>query len=106
MPFTQLVLVLYLVLAFFTPVLAIFLFVREAKLRKQLKALEEENTRQHSTLQRDIAEVKRQLAAATQHPAPAAQKPPATELRQTEPVPRTFPPSKSPRRSSLVLRRS
>ncbi len=96
MPFTQLVLVLYLVLAFFTPVLAIFLFVREAKLRKQLKALEEENTRQHSTLQRDIAEVKRQLAAATQHPAPAAQKPPATELRQTEPVPRTFPPVEVP----------
>src|SRR6266446_926690 len=101
MPFTQLVLVLYLVLAFFTPVLAIFLFVREAKLRKQLKALEEENARQHSAFQRDVAELKRQLAAGAQHPASAAEQPPVAEVRL--PIPTPAAPPRADRPTPVVV---
>lgn len=92
MPFAPLFVIYGLVLLA-TPVLTIALYVRYAKLRKQLNELAEENTKQHTKLQRAVGELQSKLAA-TPHPAaPAVDKTVASESRQPTPVPvpRSFP---------------
>src|SRR5690348_17690481 len=70
-----LLLVLFGLLVVVTPFLTIALFVREAKLRRRLNELAEENTRQHTILQRAVGELQSKLAAASAPTAPVAEKP-------------------------------
>ena len=63
MQLAQLFLVLYGIFALVTPVLVIVLLVRYGKLREQLKRNEEENARQAKSFEREIAELRRQVAA-------------------------------------------
>ena len=88
-----LLLVLFGLLVVVTPFLTIALFVREAKLRRQLNELADENTRQHTKLQRDVGELQSKLAATSAATTPVAQKPIGSEPRQPSPVPvpRSFP---------------
>src|SRR5690348_17751807 len=88
-----LLLVLFGLLVVVTPFLTIALFVREAKLRRRLNELAEENTRQHTILQRAVGELQSKLAAASAPTAPVAEKPTSAEPRQPSPVPvpRSFP---------------
>jgi hypothetical protein len=92
MPFAPLFVIYGLVLLA-TPVLTIALYVRYAKLRKQLNGLAEENTKQHTKLQRAIGELQSKLAATPQPAASAVDKTVPSESRQPSlvPVPRSFP---------------
>jgi hypothetical protein len=84
MPLLILFAVLYGLVLLATPILAISLYVRNAKLRKQLNDLAEENAKQLTKLQRAVGELQIKVAAA----APSAA---TTEVRQPVPVPRSFP---------------
>ncbi len=48
-----------------TPFVTAYLLVKQRKLREQLKADYEENSRGHAALQREVAELRRQIAAGT-----------------------------------------
>jgi hypothetical protein len=76
-----------------TPVLAISLYVRNAKLRRQLNELAEENAKQFTKLQRAVGELQSKMAATVMHATPPAEKPVTPEPLQTTtvPVPRSFP---------------
>jgi hypothetical protein len=91
-PFTFFAVVYGLVL-FATPVLTIALYVRYARLRKQLNEFGEENAKNLTKLQRAVGELQSKLAATTSHATPAAEKPVTPEVRQpvSVPVPRSFP---------------
>ena len=91
MPFLILVAVLYGLLLLATPFLAIGLYVRHAKLRKQLNEFTEENAKNLTKLQRAVGELQSKLAATAPRGTPAADKPVAPEPRQPVPVPRSFP---------------
>jgi len=93
MPPAILLLVLFGLLVVVTPFLTIALFVREAKLRRQLNELAEENTRQHTKLQRAVGELQGKLAATSAPTTPVAEKPISAEPRQPSPVsvPRSSP---------------
>jgi Predicted membrane protein (DUF2339) len=78
MPFAGLIVVLFSILAIATPFITLALLGKYKKLRQNLDQLAGENSREHASFQREVADLKRQLAAAT-HPAPS----PAAE-----PVPR------------------
>jgi hypothetical protein len=93
MPFLILVAVLYGLLLLATPFLAIGLYVRHAKLRKQLNDFTEENAKNLTKLQRAVGELQSKLAATTPHVAatPATEKPVTPQARQPVAVPRSFP---------------
>jgi hypothetical protein len=78
MPFAELIVVLFAILAIATPFITLVLLGKYKKLRENLDQLAEENSREHASFQREVADLKRQLAA-TVHPAPSA---------AAEPVPR------------------
>src|SRR5579864_7081903 len=91
-PFTFLAVVYGLVLLA-TPVLTIALYVRYARLRKQLNEFTEENAKNLTKLQRAVGELQSKLAATGVHTTPAVEKPATSEARQTTnvPVPRSYP---------------
>jgi predicted membrane protein DUF2339 len=68
MPLVELILVLFAILAIATPFITLVLLGKYKKLRENLDRLMEENSRQHTSFQREVADLKRQLTAAA-HPA-------------------------------------
>src|SRR6266436_750192 len=68
MPLVELILVLFAILAIATPFITLVLLGKYKKLRENLDRLTEENSRQHISFQREVADLKRQLSAAA-HPA-------------------------------------
>src|SRR5580704_9647499 len=91
MPLLILFAVVYGLVLLATPILAISLYVRNAKLRKQLNDLAEENAKQLTKLQRAVGELQIKAAAAAPSAATAAERPVTTETRHPVPVPRSFP---------------
>ena len=98
MPLLYLLYVAYGLVLLATPVLTIALYVRYARLRRQLNEFAEENAKNLSKLQRAVGELQSKLAATTLHAAapPAAEKPVTPDVRQTVPVPRSFPQAQVP----------
>jgi hypothetical protein len=84
---------LYGLLLLATPFLAIALYFRNSKLRKQLNELAEENTKQHTKLQRAIGELQSKLGATASYRTPSVEKPATTEASQPSvvPVPPSYP---------------
>jgi hypothetical protein len=78
MPFAELMVALFALLVIVTPFITLALLGKYKKLRENLDQLAEENSREHASFQREVADLKRQLAA-TVRPAPSA---------AAEPVPR------------------
>ena len=76
-----------------TPFLAIWLYFRNANLKKQLTELVEENAKQHTKLQRAIGELQTKVGATVSPAAPAVEKPAAPEVSHPSvvPVPRSYP---------------
>ena len=75
MPLPDLMLVLFAILAIATPFIALYLLVKYKKLRVELDQLREENSRQHTSFQREVADLKRQHATAAHSAPPAVEKP-------------------------------
>jgi len=94
----EVVLLLFLIAIFLiaTPIIAIVLLVKHSSLRSEFNLLKEENARQHTSFQHEVADLKRQLTAAAQHAAPVVGEPiarpaaPATPaMKETQaPAPR------------------
>jgi hypothetical protein len=78
MPFAELMVALFALVVIATPLITLSLLGKYKKLRENLDQLAEENSREHATFQREVADLKRQLAAAV-HPAPST---------AAEPIPR------------------
>ncbi len=94
MPLVELILVLFAILAIATPFITLVLLGKYKKLRENLDQLTEENSRQHTSFQREVADLKRQLSAAVQPAGPVASEftqrpatPTAPTVRET-PVPK------------------
>lgn len=71
MPFAELMIVLFAVLVIATPFITLALLGKYKKLREAVKELAEENSRQHASLHREVADLKQQLAKAVR-PVPSA----------------------------------
>jgi Predicted membrane protein (DUF2339) len=91
MPLLILFAVVYGLVLFATPILAISLYVKNARLRKQLNHLAEENANQFTKLQRTVGELQTKVAAAVPPLAASADKSAAPEVHTPAPVPRSFP---------------
>src|SRR5436190_849563 len=93
MPLAELIFVLFALLALATPFITLVLLGKYKKLRENLDQLSEENSRQHVSFQREVADLQRQLLAAVRPAAPAVGQPtqppaaPATSARSETPVP-------------------
>src|SRR6267143_852478 len=72
MPLAELIFVLFAILAIATPFITLVLLGKYKKLRANLDQLTEENSRQHTSFQREVADLKRQLSAAVQPAGPVA----------------------------------
>jgi len=70
MPFAELIIVLFFILAIVTPFITLALLGKYKKLRQNLDQFAEENSREHASFQREVADLKRQLSAAV-HPTPS-----------------------------------
>ncbi|HEY6384146.1 MAG TPA: hypothetical protein VIX91_00520, partial [Candidatus Acidoferrum sp.] len=91
MPFLYLLYVFYGLTLLAAPVLLISLFVRQAKLHKQLNDLAEDNAQKFVKLQRIVGELQTKVAAAAPAATAAPEKAASPEARQLIPVPRSFP---------------
>ncbi len=91
MPLFAFFAVVYGLVLLATPILAISLYVRNAKLRKQLNDLAEENAEQFTKLQRAVGELQAKAAAEAPPHTPAPKKDVSPEAHQPIPVPRSFP---------------
>jgi hypothetical protein len=94
MPLVELIFVLFAILAIATPFITLVLLGKYKKLRENLDQLTEENSKQHASFQREVADLKRQLTAAAHSAAPVASEftqrpatPAAPTVRET-PVPK------------------
>jgi hypothetical protein len=93
MPLAELIFVLFAILAIATPFITLVLLGKYKKLRENLDKLTEENSRQHASFQREVADLKRQLTTAAHPAAPVAneftQRPaaPAAPTVKETPVP-------------------
>ena len=102
MPLVELFVVLFSVLAIATPFITLALLGKYKKLRENLDQLAEENSRQHASFQREVADLKRQLTAAAHGAtavagetaqraaapvAPAAKETPVPAMRVESPTP-------------------
>lgn len=96
MPEVALLVFLIVIFLIATPIIALILLVRYSKIRSELNRLNEENARQHTSFQRELADLKRQLSVAVYPPAQAAEKPlerphaappPATTTVRETPIP-------------------
>jgi hypothetical protein len=90
-PFLYLLYVFYGLTLLAAPVLFIALFVRQAKFRKQLNDLAEDNAQKFARLQRTVGELQTKVAAAAPAATAAPEKAASPEARQPIPVPRSFP---------------
>jgi hypothetical protein len=93
MPLLILFAVAYGLVLLATPILAISLYVRNARLRKQLNDLAEENAKQFTKLQRVVGELQTKVAATVPPPASAADKSVAPEVHKPAPAPIPVPQS-------------
>jgi hypothetical protein len=75
MPLVELIVVILALLAIATPFITLVLLAKYNKLRENLRQLDEENSRQHTSFQREVADLKRQLTAAVHAAAPVAGEP-------------------------------
>jgi predicted membrane protein DUF2339 len=97
MPLPQLFLVLYGLFALATPVLVVALYLRYAKLRKELRQLDERNASQSAALTREIVDLKRQVTALRVAPPSAEAAIPSEPIRPlATPIPTTPPAAKPP----------
>src|SRR5467141_1839585 len=93
MPLVELIFVLFAILAIATPFITLVLLGKYKKLRVNLDQLAEENSKQHASFQREVADLKRQLTAAVRPAAPVAGEPvqrpagPAPPTVRETPVP-------------------
>jgi hypothetical protein len=93
MPLAELIFVLFAILAIATPFITLVLLGKYKKLRENLDQLAEENSRTHASLQKEVADLRRQLGAAVHAAAPVAgetaQRPatPAPPVLKQTPVP-------------------
>jgi len=86
MPLVELIVVLFAVLAIATPFITLVLLGRYKKLRENMDQLARENSRQHASLQREVADLKRQLSIAITPGAVASksvERPPAPVVKET-----------------------
>ncbi len=90
MPLAELIIVLFAILAIATPFITLVLLGKHKKLRENLDQLADENSRQHASFQREVADLKRQLTAAVHSTATVVgepgMRPPAPAMKET-PVP-------------------
>src|SRR5947207_4947878 len=86
MPMVELLVFLIGILLIATPIIALILLVRYSKVRSELNRLKEENTRQHTSFQRELTDVQRQLSAVVHPAAPTAEN--ALERPVVAPSPR------------------
>ncbi len=91
MPFLYLLYVFYGLTLLAAPVLFISLLLRQAKLRKQLNDLAEDNAQKFARLQRTVGELQTKVTAAAPAATAAPEKAASPEARQPIPVPRSFP---------------
>ena len=75
MPMVELLVFLIGIFLIATPIIALILLVRYSKVRSELNRLSEENARQHTSFQRELSDLKRQLAAVVHPAAPTSEKP-------------------------------
>src|SRR5437660_4651751 len=75
MPMVELLVFFIGIFLIATPVIALILLVRYSKVRSELNRLSEENARQHTSFQREFADLKRQLSMVLHPAAPTSEKP-------------------------------
>jgi hypothetical protein len=75
MPMVELLLFFIGIFLIGTPVIALIFLVRYSKVRSELNRLSEENARQHTSFQRELADLKRQLSDVIHPAAPTSEKP-------------------------------
>src|SRR5690348_31961 len=75
MPEVELLVFLIAIFLIATPIIALILLVRYSKVRSELNRLSEENARQHTSFQRELADLKRQLSVAVHPAVPTVEKP-------------------------------
>src|SRR5438445_3962230 len=75
MPEVELLVFLIAIFLIATPIIALILLVRYSKVRSELNRLSEENARQHTSFQREFADLKRQLSMVLHPAAPTSEKP-------------------------------
>ncbi len=75
MPMVELLVFLIGIFLIATPIIALILLVRYSKVRAEVNRLNEENARQHTSFQRELADLKRQLSVAVHPAARTAEKP-------------------------------
>jgi len=75
MPLVVLIVVVFALLVIASPFITLVLLGKYKKLRENLRQLDEENSRQHTSFQREVADLKRQLAAAVHAAPPVAGEP-------------------------------
>ena len=75
MPMVELLVFLIGIFLVATPIIALVLLVRYSKVRSELNRLNEENSRQHTSFQRELADLKRQLSAVIHPAAPSSERP-------------------------------
>jgi Predicted membrane protein (DUF2339) len=97
MPVLYLLYIAYGLVLLATPVLTISLYFRNAKLRRQLNELAEENAAQFTKLQRAVGELQAKAAAGVPSVAPAPQKAVSPATHPPVPVPRSFPQAYAPK---------
>lgn len=90
-PFLYLILFAYGIVLLVAPFWLISLSVREARLRRDLKNLADENTKERLKLQRAIGELQSKLASATTPASVGAPQEAKPEAPHSVPVPRSFP---------------
>jgi len=90
--------VLFAILAIATPFITLVLLAKYKKLRENLDQLAEENSKQHTSFQREVADLKRQLTAAVHSAAPVAGERRATASAGRLPRPTRWspPPARDP----------
>ena len=75
MPFVELIIVLFAILTIATPFITLILLSKHTKLRRAFEEAKEEHAKRYASLQREVADLKKQMASAI-HPAqPPAEKP-------------------------------
>jgi hypothetical protein len=75
MPLAELIFVLFAILAIATPFVTLVLLGKYKKLRENLDQLTEENSGTHASLQKEVADLRRQLASAVRSVAPVVGEP-------------------------------
>src|ERR1700704_2191312 len=91
MPLAELVVVLFAILVITTPFITLVLLGKYKRLRDHLDQLTEENSREHASFQREVANLKRQLTAAAYPAAPTAKEAPVPAQRADLPTPVKLP---------------